>query len=209
MTSHTHTRRKRGRQASTETESRSSKTGAFVNNPETPSGTRRVRFKPHQDVEPKHLTSVNNKFHTNTMLASPLLLSPTSTASTASSPCVKDAIWDSPLPSHLQDSQTPSGLVLTPSTPLTPVRRGTLLQAKSPEVCENDRSGQACSKIKDVQEEDYILKPRKLFRNMTNALHESKFQNLVVYSEVYLTNHLQSQIATVFQPKYLTISSPK
>lgn len=216
MTKHTPARRKRSRQSSTKTEDQSSKPCAVVGDPQTPPNTRRVKLKPHQDVKFMFSASFNIKTHANTILNTPLLLSPTGTASTASfSGIDDDAGWDSPTPSHLLNSQISSDLVFTPCTPMTPVHGGITLQkevhpvaTENPGVCENNCSRQAGSCIKDLQKDDYFSKP-KLIRNWTDKLLASKSRNLVIYSEAYLTIHRQLRIATVSQIKRLTVSNPK
>jgi hypothetical protein len=84
-----------------------------------PSTTSRDQPRPSQDVELESLACVGTKNHDHDTLRTPLLLSPTGTASTVCSPGVDDAIWDSPLRANSQTSRTPAGLTLTPLTPPT------------------------------------------------------------------------------------------
>jgi hypothetical protein len=214
MTKHTSAKRERSRQASTQAEDQSSQDCAIVSNPQTPPNTRCVKLKFHRDVKSTSLVSVNIEVHANQILNTPLLLSPTGTASTASSPGTYDVIWDSSTPSHLQNSEMPSDSVFTPSTPSTLTRRVTGSRAEqqivatgTPVLCEDSCTRQTSSRMKNLQEEDYFFKPVKLFRNLTDKLHASKSQNIVMHSETYLIKYRQLQSAIVSQIKRITITS--
>jgi hypothetical protein len=137
----------------------------------------------------------------------PLLLSPTGTASTASSPGTGNDIWDSPLPSSRHLGQYRSNVELTPLTPpsadgafpdSTPAPKA--CKAVSVKSVEEGAAGDAvatlhaeyCAKtdlpVDATLEEDYFFKPQKLIRNMTKEFQASELQCPLASYQAKLTD---------------------
>jgi hypothetical protein len=144
---------------------------------------------------------------------SPLLLSPTGTVSTASSPGTNDDIWGSPLPSSHHRSSAYSDVTLTPLTPLsacdaspdsTPVSRAyktSLVECVEEGVARDAVATLNASylaetnlRIDATQNEDYFFKPPKLIRNLTKELQASELQYPLTSCRAKLIHPRQSRI---------------
>ena len=152
-----------------------------------------AKSEPVDGPESKLLRTFNVNDHSGINPESPLVVSPTGTASTASSPGTADDIWDSPLPSSHHLSSACSNVALTPLTPQsahyaspdsTPAPRA---YKAFPVKCVEERAAKDAlanlnaspcaktnSRIDATQDEDYFSKPQKLIRNLTKQLEASE-----------------------------------
>jgi hypothetical protein len=117
----------------------------------------------------------------------PLILSPTGTASTASTPDASSHVWDTPQSTHQLNAKS-QDFVLTPLTPPTtcdrPAKRISIHAIEHVAATETlttsnvKLSGEDDRCIEKSQDEDYFFKPKKLIRNLTKELQASKPQQL-------------------------------
>jgi hypothetical protein len=123
----------------------------------------------------------------------PLVLSPTSTASTVASPSDVNGVWDSPDGNRDHSNETPKSEASSPMTPSTvcytqgehkPVPKlisvvqgnvvKSVARAQITVQLSTRATGSENEQPKGVQAEDYVFKPEKLFRNLTKVFQASK-----------------------------------
>ncbi|KAH7088983.1 T5orf172 domain-containing protein [Paraphoma chrysanthemicola] len=157
--------------------------------PHSCTSNRNVQLSPAEDAKPIPSGMYSVEDRSDTTLDTPVLVSPTGTSSTASSPGIADDIWDSPVPPNHYLSGTRRNNALTPLTPpsvhgvsldYTPVpkARKALLPKSVEDGAERDEAAtlkvdhgaetKPC--IDSAQNEDYFFKPQKLIRNLTKEL---------------------------------------
>jgi hypothetical protein len=116
----------------------------------------------------------------------PLVLSPTGTASTASSPGAINYDWDTPESTDHYRKTTSGDLVSTPLTPPTTCERpakkrlmNTIKHVATTGITTTSNispSEEADEDVERLQDEDYFFKPKKLIRNLTKELQASESQ---------------------------------
>jgi hypothetical protein len=129
----------------------------------------------------------------------PLVLSPTSTASTVSSPGDVNDVWDSPDGTREHSNETLKSEASSPMTPPTvyniqdkrnPMpKEFNVVQASIVKTVARTHIAMQLStratRIEDEQPEqlpaeDYFFKPKKLFRNLTKVFQASKAYDLIL-----------------------------
>jgi hypothetical protein len=124
---------------------------------------------------------------------SPVVLSPTESVSTTSSPGAENDIWGSPETPSLRPGGTPATEVLTPLTPPTtydedndqsPIPKATkslrttaIRRAAATDTVAPRSIASVDIKTEELEADDYF-QPKKLFRNLTKDFQASKSQKL-------------------------------
>ncbi|KAH7068931.1 meiotically up-regulated gene 113-domain-containing protein [Paraphoma chrysanthemicola] len=157
--------------------------------PRSSAPNRNVHIASAEDVKPKSSETGPIEDRFDTTLETPILVSPTGTSSTASSPGIANDIWDSPVPPNHYLSETRRNNALTPLTPASvhgvsldytpaPKARKALLLKSVEDGAERDEAATVNAdhgaetklSIDSTQNEDYFFKPQKLIRNLTKEL---------------------------------------
>lgn len=166
-----------------------------------------VEFGLVKEVESEILGTFDMDDHPVIKSETPLLLSPTGTASTASSPGIGNDVWDSPLPSSRHLGQYRSNVALTPltppsadgaspdSTPAPKARKAVSVKSVEEGAARNAVAtlhAKYCAKtdlpVDTTLEEDYFFKPQKLIRNLTKELQASELQCPLASYQAKLTD---------------------